>query len=104
MQTKMAMENQAVLTEAASAKSQSDLALASERTAKIQLDAALNAERMARSEEDRTAGVLNLIKAVKELEGMDLEALAKKLEILGSVEVGQGAKESATEKKPVETS
>jgi len=101
-QTQLAMENQAVITEAAHAKSQSDQALAAERTAKIQLDAALNAERIARSEEDRTAGVLNLIKAVKELEGMDLEALAKKLQILGAVELGQGAKESATEKKPAE--
>ncbi len=100
MQTKMAMENQAVLTEAAHAKAQSDLSLASERTAKIQLDAALNAERMARSEEDRTAGVLNLIKAVKELEGMDLEALAKKLQILGAVELGQGSKEAATSPAP----
>ena len=95
MQTKMAMENQAVLTEAAHAKAQSDLSLASERTAKIQLDAALNAERMARSEEDRTAGVLNLIKAIKELESLDMDTLMKKLQIIQSIEAGQSVKEEA---------
>ena len=98
-QTQMAMENQAVLTHAANAKAESDQSLAAERMAKIQLDQALNAERIARSEEDRTAGVLNLVKAVKELEGMDMDVLLKKLQILGSIELGQATKESATEAK-----
>lgn len=96
-QTQMAMQNQAVLTEAAMAKAESDHSLAAERMAKIQLDHALNAERIARSEEDRTAGVLNLVKAVKELEGMDMDVLLKKLQVLGSIEIGQATKEQATE-------
>jgi hypothetical protein len=100
MQTEMAMQQQSVVTQSLQAKSESDLALAGERTAKIQLDQALNAERIARSEEDRTAGVLNLVKAVKELEGMDLDALMKKLQILASIEVGQAAKEGATKAEP----
>lgn len=97
MQTQMAMEQQQVLTEAAQSKAMSDRSLAHEREAKIQLDQALNAERIARSEEDRTAGVLNLVKAVKELEGMDLEALVKKIQILQSIEAGQAAKEEKIE-------
>ena len=58
-----------------------------------ELDQALNAERISRAEEDRTAGVLNLIKAVKELEGMDIEALIKKVQLLQSIELHQAAKE-----------
>lgn len=99
LQTQMAMQQQAVVTESLQSKSQSDLALANERTNKITLDAALSAERIARSEEDRTGGVLNLIKAVKELEGMDLDSLMKKLQILASIEGAQASKESATSSK-----
>lgn len=95
-QMQMAMQQQQVITDAAESKALSDRSLAAERTAKIQLDQALNAERLSRAEEDRTAGVLNLIKAVKELEGMDIEALQKKLEILRSLEMGQEAKEQTT--------
>ncbi len=98
-QTQMAMENQAVLTHAANSKAASDEALGAERLAKIELDKALNAERIARSEEDRTAGVLNLVKAVKELEGMDIDSLMKKIQILQSLEMGQEAKENKIENK-----
>jgi len=93
-QMQMAMENQAVLTHAANSKAASDEALGAERLAKIELDKALNAERIARSEEDRTAGVLNLVKAVKELEGMDIDSLMKKIQILQSLEMGQESKEN----------
>lgn len=92
-QTQMAMEQQAVITHSANSKAESDQALAAERLAKIGLDKALNAERIARSEEDRTAGVLNLVKAVKELEGLDLDSLLKKVQILQSLEMGQESKE-----------
>jgi uncharacterized transporter YbjL len=95
-QMQMAMENQAVLTHAANSKAASDEALGAERLAKIELDKALNAERIARSEEDRTAGVLNLVKAVKELEGMDIDSLMKKIQILQSLEMGQESKENKT--------
>ena len=85
-----------VQMEAVASKTDSDKALAAERLNKIQLDAALSAERIARADEDKTAGLLNLIKAVKELDGMDIEHLARKLEILRGVEEGQMAKEQHT--------
>lgn len=97
LQTQMALQNQAVVTHSLGAKAQSDEALAAERVAKIQLDQALNAERISRAEEDRSAGVLNLIKAVKELETMDLDGLMKKLQILQQLEMGQAVKEEARE-------
>lgn len=99
MQTQMAMEQQQVLTEAAQSKALSDRSLAHEREAKIQLDQALNAERIARAEEDRTAGVLNLVKAVKELQGMDLDSLVKKIQILQSLEAAQASKEEKIEEE-----
>jgi hypothetical protein len=93
VQTQMAMQQQAVLTESLNAKAESDKAMAVERIAKIQQDQAINVERLSRSEEDRTAGVLNLIKAVKELEDMDLESLLKKLNFLRDLENDQKASE-----------
>lgn len=91
-QTQLAMENQATVTRSLDAKSQSDQALAAERVAKIQLDQALNAERIARAEEDKTAGVLNIVKAIKELEGIDLANLRTKLELLRNLEGEQDQK------------
>jgi hypothetical protein len=85
-----------VANNAITAKADSDKALAAERTNKISLDAAINAERLSRAEEDRTAGVLNLIKAVKELESIDIETLMKKVEILKLIESGQEADEKSS--------
>lgn len=82
-----------VQVQKAAAETESDKALAAERINKIQLDAALSAERISRAEEDRTAGVLNLIKAVKELEGIDIENLRSKLAFLKELEGKQGEEE-----------
>lgn len=76
------MEKLAMLNKSVEAKSFSDQSLGAERLAKIQLDKALNAERINRAEEDKTAAELNLIKALKELQGMDIEQIAKGVEIL----------------------
>ena len=66
--------------------------LAQERTAKIQLDKALNAERLQRAQEDKTAGVLNLIKALKEIQEMDLSHISQSLQIVQALEEGENAK------------
>ena len=60
---------------------QSQQALASERMNKVQLDAALSAERIQRADEDRTASALNLVKAAKEIQGMNLEQLERAVEL-----------------------
>jgi len=60
--------------------------LAAERINKVQLDAALSAERIQRAEEDRTGSVLNLIKAIKEIQGMDLEQMEAGLRIVQTME------------------
>ena len=80
------MQNQETVTKAVEAKAESDRALAAERVNKVGLDAALSAERIARADEDRTAGSLNLIKAIKELESMDIGNLMQKIQILKEIE------------------
>lgn len=60
--------------------------LAAERINKVQLDAALSAERIQRAEEDRTGSVLNLIKAIKEIQGMDLEQMEAGLRIVQTMD------------------
>ena len=67
------------------AYAESQHGLAQERMAKIQLDKALNAERIQRAEEDRTNSVLNLVKAAKELQGIDLDNMQKALSMLDAL-------------------
>lgn len=92
------MQQMQIQNNVAESRAQADLSLAAERTNKIQLDAALSAERISRAEEDRTSGVLNLIKAVKELEGIDLTNLMQKIQILKTIEGKQTEEEQ--EKAP----
>jgi len=80
------MENQKNVNKAVDSESESKKALAAERLNKIGLDAALNVERISRSEEEKTAGALNIIKALKELDGMNLDNLQKKLALLRELE------------------
>ncbi len=80
------MENQATVTRAVDAKAEADKSLAEERLNKIGLDAALNAERLARSEEERTSSALNILKAFKELESIDLTHIREKLALLRELE------------------
>ena len=88
----------AVDTQTKQSYSEAQHSLAAERIAKIQLDKAVNAERINRAEEDRTAGVLNLVKALKELQGMDLEHLMTQVTILKELE-GEEHEETETKSK-----
>jgi len=95
-QAELQMQNQETITRGVDSKSESDRALAAERINKIQLDAALSAERIARAEEDKTASVLNLLKAVKELESIDIENLRAKLAFIHELEGKEQAKANAS--------
>ena len=66
--------------------SQAQQSLAAERIAKIQLDQALNVERLNRAEEDKTSATLNLVKAIKEIQGIDLDQFEKALSIVQSLD------------------
>ena len=56
--------------------------LASERRAKIRTDMAVAEDKLKRAHTEDTQSLLNVIKAIKELEGMDLEQIETKLRIL----------------------
>lgn len=75
--------------------------LAEERLAKIQLDKAVNAERISRAQEDRSSGILNLIKAVKELQGMDLNNILAGIDIVERLTTEQKAEEATSKHKEV---
>ncbi len=64
-------------TKLAYARSQDGLA--QERIAKIQLDKALNAERMERVDEEKTQGLLNVVKALKEIQSLNLSNIEQDL-------------------------
>lgn len=76
------MQNMQVDNETKLSYAESQRSLAAERMNKVKLDAALSAERIQRADEDRTNSVLNLVKAAKELQEMDLDQLQKELDII----------------------
>ena len=98
-QQMMAMQQQKVVTDAAESKAQADRSLGAERMAKIQLDQALNMERISRAEEDRTAGVLNLVKAFKELDSMNIESIRQKMQLLREIEGEQQQREQTIQRE-----
>ena len=89
------INNEVLLSEADSKK-----ALAQERINKTQLDAAVSAERLQRADSDRTAAILNLIKAAKELDGMDLDHLERSIALVK--EVGEEDEEESGMKEQLE--
>jgi hypothetical protein len=70
-------QEQEIVTQSLAAKAESDRALAAERLNKVQLDAALNAERLQRAEEEKMRATLEVVKAIKELEGIDINHISQ---------------------------
>jgi hypothetical protein len=70
--SQMQIDNETKLAYADSQK-----ALAQERINKTRLDAAVSAERLQRADSDRTGAILNLVRAAKEIQGMNLEHLER---------------------------
>lgn len=62
--------------------------LAQERVAKIQTDKAVALEKIRRSEQESSGAVLNEVKALKELQGMDLDNLIKNIQLLKEISMG----------------
>lgn len=83
------------------AKAMANEGLGVERASRIQENRALAVERLAEAEKDRDLGVLDRVKALKELTTLDLEHLEKAAVILRSI---QGNRDKETEEKnpPIE--
>lgn len=68
------------------AKAMANEGLGFERASRVQENQALAVERIAEAQKDRALGALDRVKAAKELQGMDLEHLAKSIEILKAIQ------------------
>ncbi len=75
--------------------------LTAERVNKIHLDKALSLEREKRAKQDETGAVLNLIKALKELEGMDLNHIEQHLRIINTINPAAESSIISDSQKPV---
>jgi len=56
--------------------------LARERIAKIQTDKAIAEDKLKRAEQEDTASLLNLVRTIKEMQGMDTQQLSAKIDML----------------------
>jgi hypothetical protein len=95
MQEQQAKEQEVLRMQAVGieAKAKNDQALAMMHMSEINLKNAENAERIQRAEEDRTAAQLNFIKALKELQEMDLNGMTQKINMLkelGTIQSAEG--------------
>jgi hypothetical protein len=81
MQMQMAMQEQQAKTKDLEMRAQANAGLGLERASRVQENRALAIERLAESEKDRDLGTLDKVKALKELETMDLTHLRHLVEV-----------------------
>lgn len=84
--SELQMQQLQVDTETKLSYARSQDSLGKERIAKIQTDMAIAEDKLKRAHTEDTAALLNVLKALKELDGMDLNQLAQKLSILDSLQ------------------
>lgn len=77
MQTHAALEEQQARTNLAKARAVADQGLGLERLSRIQENKALATERKAQAHKDEEIGFLNLVKALKEIDNMDIDQINK---------------------------
>jgi hypothetical protein len=75
------MQEQAARAELAQARAIADRGLGLERASRVAENEAMAIGNMYEAEKDKYAGYLSIVKALKELEGMDLESMQKLVEI-----------------------
>lgn len=85
------------------AKAMADEGLGMERVARIEENKALAIERMAESENQRALSVYHELKAIQELENMDLDQIVKLFNILRTLQEAHRGREQQELKNPVPT-
>jgi len=80
------MEDKQQVNQLLQAKAFTDISLGEERLSRIKYDAALSEERLAAAQEERSRSVLNDIRAVKEMDEIDMNNAVKLLDIVRGVE------------------
>ncbi len=79
LQMQLAMQEQVARTQLAQARAQADKGLGIERLSRVQENQALAQERQAQARKDDDIGLLNIVKALKEIDTIDLSQLEKLL-------------------------
>jgi hypothetical protein len=101
MAEQVGMQEQAAKIESLQAKAKADEGMAAERYARIQENKALAVERLAEAEKDRSLGVYHELKAIKELEQLDINQIVSFLDILQRMKE-QSRLEESVEKNQLE--
>lgn len=78
------------------AKAFTDISLGEERLSRIKYDAALSEERLAAAQEERSRGALNEVRAIKEMDEIDMNNAAKMFEIIRGIEEEQRLQQANT--------
>lgn len=78
------------------AKAFGDVALGQERLSRIKYDAALSEERLAAAQEERSRAGLNEVRAIKEMDEIDINNASKLLEMIRGIEEEQRLKQADT--------
>jgi hypothetical protein len=84
-QSQVAMEELKARTELAYARAEADRGLGAERYSRIEENHALAEERRAEAIKDEELALLNFVKALKEIEGLDLSHLTQLIQLSGHV-------------------
>jgi hypothetical protein len=99
------IELQQAQSELARARAAADVGLYNERTSRVQENYALAEERKSESVQNENQALLNMVKALKELEGIDIEHLNKLIslhQVIKAQEIQNEVKSSSKEPTPVE--
>jgi hypothetical protein len=93
MQLQAAIKEQEARTDLAHSRAVADRGLGIERMSRVQENAALAVERRAEAQKDRTAGFLNIVKALQEIDDVDLAQIEKLLALSRLVRAGTAQEE-----------
>ena len=88
-QQQQEQEDKKQVNELLQAKAFGDVALGEERLSRIKYDAALSEERLAAAQEERSRGVLNEVRAIKEMDEIDIKNAEKLLGMIRGIEEEQ---------------
>lgn len=98
-QSQMQIELLKAQIESLQAKAIADNGLGMERASRIQENSALATERRAEAQKDRELGTLHFVKALKELEGMDLAQIEKMVMLANQLQSMSSMKEEVLNKE-----
>jgi hypothetical protein len=90
LQTQLAQQEMAANVQLAQATAQSQLGSAAERYSRVEENKALAIEKIAAAEKDRDMALLDVVKTLKELDGMDIDHLHRLLDIADKVKMHEG--------------